>query len=296
MPVQTQEQIVHDRINLGRLVKSLEGLVAGEEWQESGSQTWIGVQAALHKMQYARKLLYKVELTTLESSSNPTSRFDDVRSSLDRLEAVFRDVEKRVSSKRFRPEALLPTLPTPEPPTPPTPKATLPLLDVDTAPRETLLSSGLAVPNTAFSTHDLLLSPSDAVPDSAYPHHHDRPPAALPSKTRRSTSSQPAPLAPTSSILQNSRAIQDELSSHLAHMASQLRRNALHFSHALETDKAVVQDAQAKLERNYGVMRRERGRLGEHHARSWGMAGVWVVSVLVVVVGFLLAFFVIRVT
>ncbi|TCD63385.1 hypothetical protein EIP91_005616 [Steccherinum ochraceum] len=312
MPIQMQEQVVHDRVNLGRLVKSLEGLVAGEEWQsttqEPGRQTWIKVQAALHKVQYARKLLHNVEFNTLESSSTPTGRFDGVRSSLDRLEAVFQDVDKvlspvtlvcmsaqchiiqRVASKRFRPEPLLPTLPVPEPPTP---RATLPLLDVDAAAPETLLSPG--VPSAALSTHDLLLSPSDTAPDSAFLHSGpSNDSIAIPPSGR--TSSSPLAPASTGAILQNSRAIQEELSEQLAQMATQLKRNALHFSNSLENDKAVVEEAQVKLERNYDVMTKERIRLRDHHAKSWGTTWITLLSILVVVIGFLLSFFVIRIT
>lgn len=63
MPVQMQEQVAHDRVNLGRLVKSLEELVAGEEWQsttqEPGRQTWIKVQAALHVSLQKSSLLHE---------------------------------------------------------------------------------------------------------------------------------------------------------------------------------------------------------------------------------------------
>ena len=44
-------------------------------------------------------------------------------------------------------------------------------------------------------------------------------------------------------------------------MATQLKRNAIHFSDSLAKDQAVVEDAQMKIEGNYDVMQRERLRV-----------------------------------
>ena len=57
-------------------------------------------------------------------------------------------------------------------------------------------------------------------------------------------------------LLQNSAALQEEMSEQLAAMAAQLKRNAVHFAGALEKDRAVVQGAQEKVGRNYDVMQR----------------------------------------
>ena len=43
------------------------------------------------------------------------------------------------------------------------------------------------------------------------------------------------------SFLQNSRALQEEMSEQLANMAAQLKRNAIHFAGSLDKDKAIVQ-------------------------------------------------------
>ena len=79
-------------------------------------------------------------------------------------------------------------------------------------------------------------------------------------------------------------------------MATQLKHNALHFSSALEKDKAVLEGAQEKLERNHGVMTTERVRLRDHRSKSWGTTWLVVLSIVVAAVGFVLTFFVIRLT
>lgn len=82
----------------------------------------------------------------------------------------------------------------------------------------------------------------------------------------------------------------------LAKMATQLKRNAIHFAGSLEKDKAVVQDAQEKMEGNYDVMTKERLRLRDHRSKSWGTTWITILSLIVVVFGFVMTFFVIRVS
>ena len=96
--------------------------------------------------------------------------------------------------------------------------------------------------------------------------------------------------------MQNSAALQEELSAQLAQMATQLKRNAIHFAGALEKDKAVVLEAQEKLERNHDVMSKERVRLRDHHSKSWGTTWITILSLVVVLVGFIMTFLVIRIT
>ena len=96
--------------------------------------------------------------------------------------------------------------------------------------------------------------------------------------------------------MQNSAALQEELSAQLAQMATQLKRNAIHFASALEKDKAVVQETQEKLERNYDVMSKERVRLRDHHSKSWGTTWITILSLVVVLIGFVMTFLVIRIT
>jgi hypothetical protein len=86
------------------------------------------------------------------------------------------------------------------------------------------------------------------------------------------------------------------MSEQLAQMAAQLKRNAVHFANALEKDKAVVEDAQGKMERNFDVLSKERVRLRDHRSKSWGTTWLVVLSMLVAAIGFVLTFFVIRIT
>ncbi|EKM54769.1 uncharacterized protein PHACADRAFT_258841 [Phanerochaete carnosa HHB-10118-sp] len=97
-------------------------------------------------------------------------------------------------------------------------------------------------------------------------------------------------------FLQNSAALQEEMSEQLVNMAAQLKRNMIHFAGALEKDKAVVQEAQEKVGRNYDMMTKERVRLRDHTSKSWGTTWLVILSMVVVVIGFILSFFVIRLT
>ena len=145
------------------------------------------------------------------------------------------------------------------------------------------------------AARDLLLSPDDAAGLRTRPPIDPSstllPPsiAAASGKDSKSSASAPA-------FLQNSQALQEEMSEQLARMATQLKRNAMHFADSLEKDKAVVEGAHQKLERNYDVMTKERVRLRDHRSKSWGTTWLVMLSMLVAVIGFVLTFFVIRLT
>jgi hypothetical protein len=105
-----------------------------------------------------------------------------------------------------------------------------------------------------------------------------------------------ADTAPAQGLMQYSTALQEELSTQLAQMAGQLRRNAEHFSTALAADQAVLRGAEEKIGANYDVMKRERVRLRDHRGKSLGTTCLTVTSVLVVAVAFLVMFFLLRFT
>jgi Membrane fusion protein Use1 len=105
-----------------------------------------------------------------------------------------------------------------------------------------------------------------------------------------------ADTAPAKALLQNSTAVQEELSSQLAQMAGQLRRNAEHFSRALVVDQAVLRDAEEKVDTNYDVMKRERVRLRDHRGKSIGTTCLTITSVLVVALAFVVMLFILRFT
>jgi hypothetical protein len=97
-------------------------------------------------------------------------------------------------------------------------------------------------------------------------------------------------------ILQNSRALQEDLSEQLALMATQLRRNATHFSQSLEKDKSVVEAMQEKVEGNFEFMKQARIRLRDFRGKSGGTTCLVIMSVIVVLIAFMLMVFLIRLT
>ncbi len=97
-------------------------------------------------------------------------------------------------------------------------------------------------------------------------------------------------------FLTASRQTQDETSQRLAEMAAQLRRNAQQFSAALEADKEAIAEADSKLDANYNVMHKERGRLSTYSRTSRGTTWLVFLSLGVVGVAWVIMFFVIRIT
>jgi len=79
-------------------------------------------------------------------------------------------------------------------------------------------------------------------------------------------------------------------------MASQLKRNAIHFSENLSKDKGIVDEAAEKLETNYVRMKEERLRLRDHRAKSGSTTCMVMGAVIAVVVAWILTFLVIRIT
>ncbi len=197
-----------------------------------------------------------------------------------------------MTPKPVLPSPVLPTLPLPISFAPTAMQGVIqPKSDDDTPPLLIASSNGTAT----HPAQDLLLSPSDTAtlppikpidPNSAL--LPPNPP--LQAETTRATASG------TPAFLQNSAALQEEMSEQLAKMATQLKRNALHFADSLEKDKAVVLGAQEKMERNFDVMTKERVRLRDHRSKSWGTTWIVVLSLFIAAIGFVMTFFVIRLT
>lgn len=82
----------------------------------------------------------------------------------------------------------------------------------------------------------------------------------------------------------------------VAHMATQLKRNTLHFSEMLRKDQAVVEETKEKLESNFDVMQKERLRLRDHRSKSWGTTWLTVLVVLAVLILFVMMVGIIRLT
>lgn len=79
-------------------------------------------------------------------------------------------------------------------------------------------------------------------------------------------------------------------------MATQLRRNATHFSESLEKDKSVLVTMQEKVEGNFEFMKRERIRLRDFRGKSGSTTCLVMMSVIVVLIAFMLMVFVIQLT
>ncbi|KAI0644696.1 hypothetical protein C8Q79DRAFT_1001956 [Trametes meyenii] len=285
------EQTLHDRVNLARLVRRLEKTVSNETWIDGvagmpATPTWITTRRTLQKVKHARKLLQSVESNEDASDSSSFQRYDDYRKTLDRLERIVAEADKLATPKVTRPDPILPSIPPPII----APEATAMESLADTEdPSSTLLP---AEPTPGLPTHELLLTPSDSDAFTRGPINPSETllPPALPASVETSTAKA------TPAFMQNSAALHEELSAQLAQMATQLKRNAVHFAGALEKDKAVVQDAQEKLERNHDVMSKERVRLRDHHSKSWGTTWITFLSIAVALIGFILTFLIIRIT
>ncbi|PCH35960.1 hypothetical protein WOLCODRAFT_140139 [Wolfiporia cocos MD-104 SS10] len=283
------EQATHDKVNLTRLVRKLEKTVADEDWNASGMlppNAWIKTRTTLQKLKYARKLLNNVEM--LEDDPESLKRYGQLRKLLERLESIVTEADQHVKPVSKGSSPLLPTLPLPVLPSP-KPIVTLSESPIPAQPGQEPISSDVI---TSAATQDLLLSPSDTETALRSNPSAILLPPNLP--TSPAVSSDISPGAPA--FLQNSAAIQEELSAQLAEMATQLRRNAVHFAGALEKDKTVVLEAQEKLERNYDAMSRERIRVRDHRSKSWGTTGIVLLSIVIALVGFIMTFFVIRFT
>lgn len=97
-------------------------------------------------------------------------------------------------------------------------------------------------------------------------------------------------------LLSSSLKTHEELSDQLARMAVQLRRNAEHFSNALEKDKSLVLSAEEVLMKNVESMAHERDRLKKHSWKSFGTTWITIGAILVVCLTWIWMFFIIRLT
>ncbi|KAI0708935.1 hypothetical protein C8T65DRAFT_649434 [Cerioporus squamosus] len=290
------EKAIHDRVNLARLVRRLEKNIATENWTDdapgtSSTPAWIRTRGTLQKVKHARKLLQSVESEDT-SSSNAPRHYADLRKTLDYLESLVVEVDKRISPPLTRPTHILPTIPPPPPPVDVSTSAEESQPDSEATPLDPTATLLPADESSAAAAHDRLLSPSESRTFTRGPVNPSESllPPSLPTAAEKFTSQA------TPAFLQNSAALQEELSAQLAQMATQLKRNAIHFAGALEKDKAVVLETQEKLERNHDVMSKERVRLRDHSSKSWGTTWITILSLLVVLVGFVMTFLIIRIT
>ncbi|KAK0225577.1 hypothetical protein IW262DRAFT_1356830 [Armillaria fumosa] len=267
----------HDEINLVRLIRRLEKSTLDPIWSNDGDDVWLKALGTLQTVKYARKLLKNVELNDYDPISKNVRRYNELRMTLDRIDTFAKDVEKRVAPVPRRPEPLLPHIPIPE--VPQSPKHSPPGTMTPLPEGDELVPLPMPLP----TTDSLLLSPSDPPSTTISP---------LPTLLPASATSK----ATGVSVLQNTNALHNELSEQLAQMATQLKRNALHFSDSLAADKAIVEEAQQKIESNFSFMRKERVRLRDFRGKSGSTTCLVVMAVVVVTVLFIFMVMLIRLT
>jgi len=287
MTVQS-EQFVHDKINLGRLIRRLEATLAEDTWHQGSQQAvWVKAQGILTKVKFATKLLKEVESNDPNPTPKANQRYRKFELTLSRIEASVLD--KHLAPPVTRPIPLLPQIPLPIE-TPASPKssdsATLDGVESPEPPDDIPSPVGdhLLLPADLPSSPPT--STSFSFPPPAFDSTHT---SGLPPRTART-------LMPAPAFLQNSGVVQQELSEQLAQMAAQLKRNATHFSETLAKDQAVVEDAKAKIEGNFDVMQTQRVRLRDHRGKSGSTTCLVLLSILAVVISFVVMIFVIRMT
>ncbi|KAG6860441.1 hypothetical protein C0995_011081 [Termitomyces sp. Mi166 len=277
---------VHDEINLIRLVRRLERAPEKPE-KDNLMDTWIKAQGTLQKVKFARRLLKNVELYSEDQSPKRVQQLNDIRIKLDKIEPHFKAIEK---PRPTRPPSILSNIPRPAPSS----ALTLDLPEIS--------SNHLTIPSegesTAVPTDDLLL-PADtpSYPSStsfSFPTPMTLIPSTIPTSANDASITTGA--APRLGFLQNSNAIQQELFDQIAQMATQLKRNTVHFSEMLRKDQTVVEEAKEKLESNFDVMQKERLRLRDHRGKSWGTTGLTVLVVVAVLILFVIMVGIIRFT
>lgn len=97
----------------------------------------------------------------------------------------------------------------------------------------------------------------DLIPDISDANNHD----THPSIARQDSHSTPLDTTSISTLLSHHRSEQDALTDELLQMSSRLKENSLAFSSLLSEDRTALENAEKKLETNYGGMVKQRERL-----------------------------------
>lgn len=275
----------HDEINLMRLLWRLEKVTSEDLDESSRGRAWIKAQGTLQKVRFARKLLTNVDISDEDQSPKRVQQLNDIRIKLDKIEKFAKELELRTAPVRTRPAPILPSIPIPAKTT----SVTGNHAENETAPNSPLAGT------SALPTDDLLLPADTSSQPSSTSFTLPAPMTLIPS-TIPSTAVSAVTTGAAPRFLQNSSALQQELSEQLAQMATQLKRNAMHFSETLARDQAVVEATQEKLESNFDVMQKERIRLRDHRGKSGSTTCLVVLIVLTVALLFVLMVSIIRFT
>ncbi|KAF9265004.1 hypothetical protein L218DRAFT_972195 [Marasmius fiardii PR-910] len=259
----TTEQARHDEINLSRLIRRLEKSVAEDAWDEPLNDNE-------PRLKFAKKLLRNVE------QSDGSSKYDYPSNKW-----------KKTTPKPRRPEPILPLIPTPavaiSPGSPTNPSS--PAEGANPGPPKSPAQDDLIPPLPS----DPLL-PIEQLTSEPAPNLASAIPTLLPSSAPSAVSKS------TAVLMQNSNALQQELTDQLAQMSAQLRRNMLHFSDSLEKDAAVVEETKQKLESNFDTMSARKQQLSAHRGKSWSTTWLSLFVVIAVLVIFAIMVFLIRFT
>jgi len=198
-----------------------------------------------------------------------------------------KEVEQRTVPKPKRRQPLLAQL---QPPSP------LPSEDASSSIKEAIRQQR-AESSEVLPTNDHLSFPADELSVASESSFTSLVPTLIPSTLpSKNVASTAISTAATQRFPQSSTAIQQELSEQLAQMATQLKRNATHFSESLAKDKGVVEEMQHKLERNLDVMQKERLRLRDHRSKSKSTTCLVVGIIMTVLLLFMIMVYVIRFT
>ncbi|KAJ7680910.1 hypothetical protein DFH06DRAFT_1120486 [Mycena polygramma] len=274
---------VHDEINLKRLIRRLEKSASDSQWTGSSDETWIKVQGTLQKVKYARKLLGNVELEDADPTPKSVQKYADWRTKLNRIDTFMQDLEKRTAPKQTRPEPILPQIPTPpdepEPAPPPHQRASPP--DAILVPGEDPSSAALPTDNLLFSVSDVARS---SFSSSVSPPLTTLLPPSFPTATKSTTT------AVEPRLMQHANARQRDMAEQMHLMATQLKRNAVHFGELLAQDQRVVEETEQKLESNFGYMQKTRVRARDLRGKTGGTTCL--VMLIVLIVTFLFMFMV----
>ncbi|KAG7087328.1 hypothetical protein E1B28_013303 [Marasmius oreades] len=276
------EQVRHDEINLSRLMRRLEKSVSGGAWDEPHNDndprtsTCFKSLEALQYVKFAKKLLRNVE-----QSHGSSDKTHQIRLSLKRMQDFLQSVKAETTPKIQRPEPILPSISTPM-------RAVPPEFSTEPSPEGTN-------PGSSMSQDGLLPLPSDpllpiAPASDSGPNLASDIPTLLPSSAPSTASKS------TAILMENSNALQQELTDQLAEMSARMRRNMLHFSDSLAKDAAVVDETKQKLESNVDTMSERKTQLSAHRGKSWSTTWLTLFVMISVVVMFATMVFLIRFT
>ncbi|KAF8342054.1 uncharacterized protein EI90DRAFT_3150204 [Cantharellus anzutake] len=290
------DQLLHDRVNVVRLVSRLQRDVSERVWEKrSDLPAWVQVSRAQTNVKYARKLLAKIRKHEDDVPYSPsTSSFPTVVKCLDDIEPVLQKAYNELAPKPQIRKSLVSSLPKPE---------LCPSVPATAAPTTRSTSEGMNRLTQPESTHpvpqplelDLLLASDNAVSLPSVPNSPFAPRtlgSEMPIPTDNEAQVEPA----SSSFLATSLQTQEELSAQLAQMAARLKLNTMHFTEALEKDKAVLEGAEMKLQGNFTRMKAERSRLGAYSSKSGGTTWIVFFSIIVVAIAWAVMFVIIRLT